>query len=192
MPDFDTSDDPSGRGLAVAPPASRRVSLSSPSAVTVARSGPGGRAQATGTSAPGASPVQGGTGEAREKRWMVIVRYLDIVVLAVVTPVVLALGAPPLGYLIGAVAWVLQRILAHADRRWISRTRQPRTQLGLNLAEAFGRIWLLAGAIILAGVAGGHPDGLTAALTIFGAYSVAFAVRVLSGAPQRTEHRRAA
>ena len=90
------------------------------------------------------------------------------------------------------MAWVLQRILAHADRRWISSTREPRTQLGLNLAEAFGRIWLLAGAIILAGVAGGRADGLTAALTIFGAYSVAFAVRVLSGPPQRTVHRRAA
>jgi hypothetical protein len=192
MPDFDTSDDPNGRGLAVAPPASRPVSLSSPSAITLARSGPGARAGATETSSTGAAPASGGAGAVREKRWMVILRYLDVVLLAVATPFALALGAPPFGYLIGAVAWVLQRILAHADRRWIGKAREPRTQLGLNLAEAFGRIWLLAGAIILAGVAGGHADGLTAALTIFGAYSVAFAIRVLSGPPQRTVHRRAA
>jgi hypothetical protein len=123
---------------------------------------------------------------------MVILRYLDVVVVVLATPLALASGAPALGYAIGAVAWILQRILAHADRRWISKAREPRTQLGLNLAEAFGRIWLLAGAIILAGVAGGRADGLTAALTIFGAYSVAFVVRVLSGPPQRAVHRRAA
>ena len=160
----------------------------------IARSAPGARAGASGTSSASAAtpPPPAGAGAAPEKRSTVVLRYLDIVVVAVATPIALALGAPPLGYLIGAVAWVLQRILAHADRRWISRKPEPRTQLGLNLAEAFGRIWLLAGAIILAGVAGGRPDGLTAALTIFGAYSVAFAVRVLSGPPQRAVHRRAA
>ena len=79
----------------------------------------------------------------------------------------------------------LQRIIAHADRRWISSATEPRTQLGLNLFEAFGRIWLLAGAIVARGVAGGRADGLTAALVIFGAYSVAFAIRVITGPPQR-------
>ena len=114
---------------------------------------------------------------------MLILRYLDVVLVAVATPVALALGAPALGYAIGAGAWVAQRIIAEADRRWIRNTKTPRAQLGLNLFEAFGRIWLLAGAIVVAGVAGGRADGLSAALTIFGAYSVAFAVRVRSGKP---------
>jgi hypothetical protein len=112
---------------------------------------------------------------------MFILRYLDIVLLALATPVALALGAPALGYAIGAVAWVAQRVIAEADRRWIKNTKTPRAQLGLNLFEAFGRIWLLAGAIVLAGVVGGRQDGLTAALVIFVAYSVAFAIRVISG-----------
>jgi hypothetical protein len=34
-------------------------------------------------------------------------------------------------------------------------------------------------------VIGGRADGLTAALTIFGAYSVAFAVKVIAGPPER-------
>jgi hypothetical protein len=114
---------------------------------------------------------------------MLILRYLDVVLVAVATPVALALGAPALGYAIGAGAWVAQRIIAEADRRWIRNTKTPRAQLGLNLFEAFGRIWLLAGAIVLSGIVGGRADGLTAALVIFGAYSVAFAVRVLSGKP---------
>jgi hypothetical protein len=115
---------------------------------------------------------------------MLILRYLDVVLVAVATPVALALGAPALGYAIGAGAWVAQRIIAEADRRWIRNTKTPRAQLGLNLFEAFGRIWLLAGAIVLSGIVGGRADGLTAALVIFGAYSVAFAVRVLTGPPQ--------
>ena len=41
----------------------------------------------------------------------------------------------------------------------------------VRLFESFGRIWLLAGAIIIAGVAGGRKDGLTAAIVIVGAYS---------------------
>jgi hypothetical protein len=112
-----------------------------------------------------------------------VLRYLDVVLLAVATPVALALGAPVLGYAVGAGAWVLQRVLAEVDRRWVRKAAEPRTQLGLNLFEAFGRIWLLAGAIVLAGVVGGRADGLTAALVIFGAYSVAFAIRVVSGPP---------
>jgi hypothetical protein len=121
----------------------------------------------------------------REQRSIGISRYLDVVLVAVAAPLALALGAPTLGCLIGALAWIAQRVLAQADRRWIGKSREPRMQLGLNLAEAFGRIWLLAGAIIIAGVAGGRADGLTAGLVIFGAYSIAFAIRVISGPPER-------
>lgn len=116
------------------------------------------------------------------ERWMEVLRYFDVVVVAIATAPALALGVPTLGYLIGAISWVAQRALAQADRRWIQAVA-PRTQLGLNLFEAFGRIWLLAGAIVAAGVIGGRADGLTAALVIFGAYSIAFAVRLMSGRP---------
>ena len=114
---------------------------------------------------------------------MLVVRYLDVVLVVVAAPVALGVGAPALGFLVGALAWMLQRVVEVVDRRWLSKAVAPRTQLGLNLFEAFGRIWLLAGAIVIAGVAGGRADGLTAAVTIFCAYSVAFAIRVLSGPP---------
>ncbi len=112
-------------------------------------------------------------------------RYLDVGLVVVAVPIALALGLPAFGLIVGAAAWVAQRALAQLDRRWISASTQPKTQLGLNLFEAFGRIWLLVGAIVLAGVAGGRADGLTAAVVIFGAYSVAFVIRLLSGAPNR-------
>jgi hypothetical protein len=96
-----------------------------------------------------------------------------------------ALGAPVLGYAIAAGGWIRQRAIAETDRRWIRRVAEPRKQLGVSLFEAFGRIWLLAGVIIIAAVAGGNKDGLTAALVIFGAYSVAFVIRVMTGPPPR-------
>jgi hypothetical protein len=37
---------------------------------------------------------------------------------------------------------------------------------------------------VLAAVIGGRRDGLAAALLIFGAYSVAFAMRLVGGRPQ--------
>jgi hypothetical protein len=135
-----------------------------------------------------ASPAEG-AGARLQKRWRAVLLYLDVVLVLIAAPVALSLGAPALGYAIGAGAWISQRILAHADRRWIRSATAPRTQLGLNLFEAFGRIWLLAGAIVLAGVAGGRADGLTAALLIFGAYSVAFAIKVLFDRPS-SPHRR--
>ena len=131
---------------------------------------------------PGAAP---GERLAPASVAMAVLRYMDLVLVVLVAPVALALGAPMLGYAIGAGGWVAQRVLAQADRRLISRAAQPGRQMGLNLFEAFGRIWLLAGVIIVAAVAGGRKDGLTAALVIFGAYSVAFVVKVITGPPRR-------
>ncbi|MGD0454175.1 MAG: hypothetical protein ABSB69_11310 [Solirubrobacteraceae bacterium] len=123
---------------------------------------------------------------------MLILRYLDVVLVAVAAPVALALGVPALGFAVGAGAWVLQRIVGQVDKRWVGKAAEPRTQLGLNLFEAFGRIWLLAGAIVAAGVIGGRADGLTAAVTIFAAYTVAFAIRVFSGPPTQSRAQREA
>jgi len=123
--------------------------------------------------------------EARGAGALALLRHLDVALVVIAVPVAVALGAPALGCVLAAIAWVLQSILAQTDRRLIRRAREPRTQLGLNIAEAFGRIWLLAGAIILAAIIGGRSDGLSAALVIFAAYTVAFVIRVLSGPPSR-------
>lgn len=112
-------------------------------------------------------------------------RYADIVVVAVLVVPLLAVGAPPLGLLIGSGAWIAQRALQVADTRWLARVRDPVQRLGVRYFEAFGRIWLLVGAIVLSAVIGGRRDGLTAVLVIFGAYSIAFVIRLMSGPPPR-------
>ena len=111
-------------------------------------------------------------------------RFLDVVIVVIAAAPAILLGAPALGYIVGGGGWLLQRAVQVTDRRWAARVRDPTRQVGVHVFEAFGRIWLLAGAIIVAGLAGGRADGLTAALVIFGAYSVAFAIRLLSGQPE--------
>jgi hypothetical protein len=123
----------------------------------------------------------------KDPNWVrqAMLRYLDVALVVLAMAPALALGAPVLGYAVAAGGWILQRVIAETDRRWIRRVAEPRKQLGVSLFEAFGRIWLLAGVIIIAAAAGGQKDGLTAALVIFGAYSVAFAIKVITGPPQR-------
>ena len=114
---------------------------------------------------------------------LMLVRYLDVVLVVLATAVGLALGAPAVGVTVGAAGWLIQRALAHAGQRWIA-SRGDDARFGLNLVDGFGRIWLLAGAIVLAAVIGGRRDGLAAALLIFFAYSIAFAMRLVGGRPQ--------
>jgi hypothetical protein len=109
--------------------------------------------------------------------------HLDVLAVVLALPVTLALGAPAVGVVVSAAAWLIQRVLARAGGRWIAG-RGPDARFGLSLIDGFGRIWLLAGAIVLAAVIGGRSDGLAAALLIFGAYSIAFAMRLISGRPQ--------
>lgn len=122
-------------------------------------------------------------------RGVVALRNLDVVVVLIVAVPAIALGAPALGYLIGAGGWILQRLIAATDQRWLRRVTDPIKQLGANLGEAFGRIWLLAGAIVLAAVVGSREDALTAALVIFGAYSVAFVIKLMTGASRASQRR---
>jgi hypothetical protein len=124
-----------------------------------------------------------GAGAVLPGRSNAILRYLDVVLVVLAVPVALALGAPVVGVVVSAVAWLIQRVLSGSIQRWIAG-RGADARFGLNLVDGFGRIWLLAAAIVLAAVIGGRRDGLAAALLIFGAYSIAFAMRLVSGRPQ--------
>ena len=121
--------------------------------------------------------------EAVSSHPMPLLRYLDVVVVVLAAIPALALGAPMLGYALGGGAWILQRVIQANDQRLYAALREPRHQVGARLFEAFGRIWLLAAAIVVAAVAGHRADGLTAALVVFVAYSIAFVIRLLSGPP---------
>jgi hypothetical protein len=115
---------------------------------------------------------------------MSLLRYADVALVALGAAVAIPLGAPVLGFAIGAGTWLLQRLVQEADKRWIANVGKPVRRLGYTLAEAFGRIWLLAGGLILAIVVGNRADALTAGLIIVCAYTVALVIRIASGPPQ--------
>lgn len=119
------------------------------------------------------------------ERHMHVIRYLDVVAVLIAAAPAIVLGVPALGYGVGAGAWIVQRAIAGAERRYLLRVEEPRRWVGARLFASFGRIWLLAGAIAAAGVAGARRDGLTAAVVIFAAYSIAFAIKIASGPPER-------
>jgi hypothetical protein len=116
-----------------------------------------------------------------------VLQYLDVAIVVIGAIIALVLGAPSLGIIIGAAGWLLQRSLQVIDRRVTARIEDSFRRAGIRSAEAFGRIWLLAGAIVVAAVAGGHKDGLAAAILVLVAYSIAFALRIVNGPPTEGE-----
>jgi hypothetical protein len=117
-------------------------------------------------------------------------RYPDIVVVLLGALVALPLGAPVLGYVLGGGGWILSRVEQANRHRWVARfADEPGSvrRAGVNLFEAFGRIWFLAVAIILAAVLGKRADGLTAAIVVMVAYTITFTIRLVSGPPQESK-----
>ena len=55
---------------------------------------------------------------------LVVFRYLDVWLLILATPFVILLGAPVLGYVVGAVAWIIQRFAAVAIERRVVASRR--------------------------------------------------------------------
>jgi hypothetical protein len=135
------------------------------------------------TSAASQSADAGADASTDPSRLGGVLRHLDLIVVAVAVPVTLVLGAPVVGVVVSAAAWFLQYAVAQVGKSWIAK-QGSNARFGLSLLDGFGRIWLLAGAIVIAALIGGRSDGLAAALMIFGAYSIAFFVRLVGGRPQ--------
>jgi hypothetical protein len=116
-----------------------------------------------------------------------VLQYLDVAFVLIGAIAALIIGAPAFGVIVGAAGWLLQRLLQVIDRRLTARIEDSLRRAGVRSAEAFGRIWLLVGAIVVAGAVGGRKDGLAAALLIFAAYSIGCAIRLANGQPPGSE-----
>ena len=109
--------------------------------------------------------------------------------LALALPTFLLAGWPMLGYAVGAGAWLLQRGIQIAATRRVTRLERSgdrRAALGIMAGATLARVWLIALAVLLVGLAE-REAGLAAALlsaALFTVYLTAqFAVRLLG--PQR-------
>src|SRR5688500_19014269 len=107
------------------------------------------------------------------------VRFIDLGLLVLAAPFVIALGAPALGFAVGAVAWIVQRAIAVAVDGHVRRMPDFRRGVALGLASSLGRAWGTGLAILLVGVLAEREDGLTAGITVLAAFTVYFALNLV-------------
>jgi len=119
-------------------------------------------------------------------RTALAVRYVDLALLAVALPVFVLAGWPLLGYAVAAAAWLAQRAIQIAASRRVTRATERgdrRAALGTMAGATLGRVWLIALAVLVVGLAE-REAGLAAALlsaTLFTVYlATQFAVQLLA------------
>jgi len=106
------------------------------------------------------------------------VRHLDVVLLVLAAPFVVLLGAPVLGYAVGAVVWILSRVLEAVLERSAARS-DVRRAIGVKVGSMIGRVWLIGVGILAVGLAAERADGFTAALVCLAAYTVHLATTLI-------------
>jgi hypothetical protein len=109
-------------------------------------------------------------------------KYVDLLLLAVALAVFLLGGLPLLGYAVAAAAWLVQRgIQTLAGRRaqaeLVAGNRQK--AMGIIAATTLGRVWLMATAVLLVGLAE-REAGLSAAVLVLVLFTVSFAAQGFS------------
>jgi hypothetical protein len=110
---------------------------------------------------------------------LVIVRYLDVAIVVLAAPFILLTGAPVLGYVVGAAAWIVTRFAGVAIERAARRTRDPRAVAALNLTVLLGRVWVVGLSILAVGLAADREDGLMAALVALVAFTIYLATSLV-------------
>jgi len=117
---------------------------------------------------------------ASPERSLTPLAYLDVVVLVVAAPIMLLIGVPAVGYLVGAGVWIVLRAVGVAVERAAGAAADPRSETTLRLAYLLGRLFVLAIAVILVRNASGRDDGLTALLVIVFAFTTQLVLSFLT------------
>lgn len=111
---------------------------------------------------------------------MAAVRYIDVVLIVLIAPIAIPIGAPAVGYAVGAVAWTAQRFAGTAIERRALASEDPKRAIGVSLISSLGRVWLLALTILAVGLVGERKDGLTAALVVLVAFTIYFGMSLVT------------
>jgi hypothetical protein len=103
-------------------------------------------------------------------------------------PFVVLTGLPLLGYVVGAVLWIVGRVLeAVLDAR--ARRADVRAAVGLRFASMLSRTWLIGLGILAVGLAAEREDGFTAAIVCLVAYTIHLATALILRPLERSANR---
>lgn len=111
---------------------------------------------------------------------LLLFRWLDVVLVILAAPFVVLMGLPVLGYVAGAAAWIVNRLIGAAVERRAQSTDDIRKSVGMNLGALIARSWLVGLTILAVGLAGDREDGLTAAILVLAAFTLYFVTSLLS------------
>lgn len=108
-------------------------------------------------------------------------KYVDLIALLVALAVFLIGDLPLLGYAVAAVVWLLQRgIQVLAQRRMKQELAAGNRQkaMGFVAGSTLGRVWLMATAVLLVGIAE-RESGLASAILLLALFTISFAAQGL-------------
>ena len=108
-----------------------------------------------------------------------IMRYLDLVVLALALPIFIAADLPLLGWAGAAGAWLVQRGVQHLIERRARAANDPRTVAGLMTGSMIARGWIVAGTIFAVGLSE-REAGLAAAILTIAVFTFYFAGQLIA------------
>lgn len=109
-------------------------------------------------------------------------KYVDLIALLAALAVFLLGDLPMLGYAVAAAVWLLQRgIQMLAQRRMKQELAAGNRQkaMGFVAGSTLGRVWLMATAVLLVGIAE-RESGLAAAILLLALFTISFAAQGLA------------
>jgi hypothetical protein len=112
---------------------------------------------------------------------MIVIKYLDLVILAIALPIFLIAGWPLVGYAAAAFAWLAQRAINDVLARRAAASDDLKTVAGLTAGSMIGRGWLVALTIFGAYLIAGSDDavGLSAAVLVVILFTAYFTVSLI-------------
>jgi hypothetical protein len=108
-------------------------------------------------------------------------KYVDLLALIAALAVFLLGGFPLLGYAVAAAVWLTQRgiqVLAQRRMRQELAAGNRQKAMGFVAGSTLGRVWLMATAVLLVGVAE-RESGLAAAILLMALFTISFAAQGL-------------
>ena len=116
-----------------------------------------------------------------------VLRNIDVPLLALALVLFLVAGFPILGWVTGAGAWAIQRLISEYAERKSEQAEDPRAKVGILAGSMIGRGWLVAGIIIAVGL-NNNDAGLAAAVLFIAVFTVQFTM-TLAMRPYETKGR---
>jgi len=109
-----------------------------------------------------------------------LLRYIDVVLVVLAAPIMLLIGVSATGYLAGAAAWIVLRVVGVGVERFAATSADQRLQLTVRLSYMLGRLFALALTIILVRKGSGKDAGLAALVVIVFAFTIQLATSAIA------------